>query len=115
MVHKTYTCEGYTLIEMLVVIAVFSIISIIASQTIITVLSGTHKADVISKVRTNLDYAMGSMDRQLHNAKSITQCPNPDNQQLSFIDQNNNTVTFSCIGVNNSNQPANIASASAGV
>ncbi len=104
--------KGFSLIEMLVVVTIFAIISLIASQAIIVTLIGTHKADTISKVRENLDLAMGVMERQLHNAKTISQCQNNNTQQITFTDQNDNPVTFSCVNVNNNNLPANIASSS---
>lgn len=106
--------KGYTLIEILVVVTVFAAISLITSQTIILTLRGTKKAESISKVRSNLDNAVGAMERQLRGAKSIVSaCTGTPAQSIIFIDQNNNQVTFSCIGVNNNNQPASIASGSA--
>lgn len=106
--------KGYTLIEILVVVTVFSVISLITSQTIILTLRGTKKAESISKVRTTLDAAVGAMERQLRGAKSIVSaCTGAASQSIIFVDQNNNQVTFSCIGVNNNNQPASIASGSA--
>jgi len=106
--------RGYTLIEILVVVTVFAAISLITSQTIILTLRGTKKAESISKVRSNLDNAIGSMERQLRGAKSIVSaCTGVAAQSIIFVDQNNNQVTFSCIGVNNNNQPASIASGAA--
>ena len=106
--------KGYTLIELMVVVAIFSIIALVASETIILTLRGTTKAEAISKVRQNIDYAMGSMERQLRGAKSVTStCNNVPSTQISFIDQNNNAVTFSCVNVNSTNQLSSIASSSA--
>src|SRR5258708_1804547 len=82
---------------MLIVIVVFASIAIVASQTIILSLKGTYKASAISGVRQNVDYAMGAMERQLRGAKSITTtCDGSSNSQISFIDQYNNPVSFSC-------------------
>ncbi len=106
------TNAGFSLIELLVVITIFTIVSIVTSQVIILTLSGTRKAETISKVRQNLDFAMATMDRQLHSAKSVNPCPNPDNQQITFVDQEDNLATFSCVNTNDNNQPSHIASAS---
>jgi len=106
--------KGYTLIEILVVVTVFAAISLITSQTIILTLRGTKKAESISKVRSNLDNAVGSMERQLRGAKSIVSaCAGAASPTIIFVDQNNNQVTFSCNNVNSNNQPSNIASGSA--
>ncbi len=105
--------KGFSLLEILVVVTIFAVISLVTSQAIILTLIGTHKADTISKVRQNLDYAIISMERQLHNAKAISQCPNIDDKQISFTDQNNALVTFSCVGTNTQNLPSYIASSSA--
>src|SRR5258708_7040639 len=105
--------NGYTLIEMLVVIVIFYVISIVAAQTIILTLKGTYKASAISGVRQNVDYALGAMERQLRGAKSITSvCDGTSASQINFIDQNNNPVVFSCVGVNGNNLPSSIASSS---
>lgn len=111
---KSKTCRGYTLIEILVVIAVFGFISIVASQTIISTLRGTKKADSIARVRQNLDYAMGVMERQIRSAKAITStCNGSVSDNISFTDQYGNAVTFSCVGVNPYGDPSSIASSSA--
>ena len=105
--------KGYTLIEMLIVIVVFATISIVSSETIILTLRGTYKANAISAVRQNVDYAMSAMEGQLRGAKRITSvCNSTSSSQISFVDQNNNPITFSCVGINNNNLPASIASSS---
>jgi len=99
--------KGYTLIEMLVVIVVFATISIVASETIILTLRGTFKATSITAVRQNVDYAMNAMESQIRGAKRITStCDGTSQPNISFLDQNNSPVTFSCVGINNNNQPA---------
>ncbi len=105
--------KGYTLVEMLVVIVVFSVIAIVAAQTVILTLKGTYKSSAISNVRQNVDYALGAMERQLRGAVKITSvCDGSANSQINFIDQNNNPVTFSCVNVNGNDQPSSIASSS---
>lgn len=99
--------KGYTLIEMLVVISVFAIISIIASQTIILTLRNTQKAGSISKTRQNLDSAIGIMERQLHNARAITSCTA---NSITFTDPSYGPASFSCTV--SSTPPSYIASGS---
>ncbi len=106
--------NGFTLIEMLVVVVVFAIIGVVSSETIILTLRGTEKADSISKVRNNLDFAVGSMERQIRGAKRVTSsCTNSSSSSITFLDQDNNSITFSCVGVNSNHLPSSIASSSA--
>lgn len=105
--------NGYTLVELLVVIVAFAVISIVASETIILTLRGTYKADAISKVRQNVDYAMSSMERQIRGAQSITSlCDNKAYPQIDFIDQNSNPVSFACVNINQTGQDSSISSSS---
>ncbi|CAN5325204.1 hypothetical protein BH10PAT1_BH10PAT1_4300 [soil metagenome] len=104
--------NGYTLIELLIVIVIFAIISIVASETIILTLRGTYKADAISKVRQSVDSALGSMERQLRGAQSITSCTATS---ISFVDQNSNPVTFTCNNINSNGSASNIASSSGAI
>lgn len=90
--------NGYTLIELLIVIAVFAVIAFVSAQTIILTLESTHKADNTTKVRDNLDYALGEMSRQLHNAGAVT-CSGGASDHISFSDPNGNPVMFSCINI----------------
>jgi prepilin-type N-terminal cleavage/methylation domain-containing protein len=108
------TNKGYTLIELVIVIVIFSVIGIITSQTIVATIRATNKSAAVSKVRQNVDYAVGAMERQLRGASSIVSTCNATPQsEITFVDQNSNQITFSCIGVNSNNQPASIASDSA--
>jgi prepilin-type N-terminal cleavage/methylation domain-containing protein len=101
---------GYTLVEMLVVVVVFAVIGLISSETIILTLRGTAKADAISKVRNNLDFAVGAMERQIRGAKLIQSC---SNLSMTIVDQNDSLVTFACISPNVNHLPSYIASSSA--
>lgn len=106
--------KGYTLMEMLVVIVLFGIIGTVASETIIFTLRGTAKADAISKVRNNIDYAVGEMEREIRGASKITSaCTGVAASSITFLDQNNSSVTYSCVGINSNNLPSSIASSSA--
>lgn len=106
--------KGYTLIELLVVIVVFSVVAMIATQTIVSILHGAKKSEGISKVRQSLDYSIGAMERQIRLAKKITSaCDGTAKSSISFNDQSDNPVTFSCININQNNQLSSIASSSA--
>ena len=95
--------SGYSLIEMLVVIAVFSIIAVIATQAITLSLRGAKKSESVIEVKNNVEYAMSTMERLLRNAQSIS-CSNTLNPPayttasvLTYMDEFGNTGRFSCL------------------
>lgn len=106
--------NGYTLIELMIVVVAFSVIALIASETIIVTVRSAYKADAVTKVRQNIDYAFDSMERQIRGAKSITSaCDGTSYQSITILDQNSNPVTFSCNNINSNGAVSSIASSSA--
>lgn len=88
---------GFSLVEMLVVLAVFAILGVSVSQVLVVILRSARKSDTSTKVRSSIDFAVSTIERQLHNATAITPCPNPDNSTITVTDQNSQTYNFSCI------------------
>lgn len=88
--------QGFSLLEVLVVLTVFSLIAIIATQSIILTLRGARKSEATTKVRQNVDYALSVIERTLHSAKSVT-CPNPDPSVINFVNADGVASSFSCI------------------
>jgi prepilin-type N-terminal cleavage/methylation domain-containing protein len=97
---KNSQAGGFSLIEMLVVITVFSILAILATQSLATSLRGTRKSESIGHVRENIEFAMSMMERSLRTASEL-ECPIPatpsrlDFKTSSFVD-----ASFECT-VNN--------------
>lgn len=93
---------GFSLVEMLVVLAVFAILGVAVSQVLVTILKSARKADTSTKVRSSIDFAVASIERQLHNATNISPCPNSDTSVITVTDQNSQIYNFSCVtpGVN---------------
>lgn len=93
--------KGFSLIEMLVVLTVFAILAIITSQTLILTLRGAKKAETSVTVRNNLDFAISTIERQIHNASEIqlADCDGSEVQILRFKDKDNFDNSFSCIDV----------------
>ncbi len=102
---------GMSLLEILVVVAIFAVLGIIVTRSIILTLQGSRKSESSVKVRENLDYAVSVMTRQLRNANLLTLCPNVDTTLLNYTDKDGNPSTFSCINTGSSN--SYIASGSA--
>lgn len=91
--------KGFSVIELLVVVFVFSILGVIATQILAISLKTSNKSDSISTVKSDVDYALSTMERLLRNSSDIT-CPtvypNPDtSNQLSYVGDGV-SATFVC-------------------
>jgi len=91
--------SGVSLIEILIVIAIFAILGILSTRAVLLSLQGSKKGDSQVKVRENLDYAVSVIERQLRNAGNITTCPNTDSLVISYSDSNDILSSFSCVNV----------------
>lgn len=89
--------SGFSLIETLVVIAMFAIIAMVVSHSTTTSLVGSRKSDASTKVRENLSIALSVIERQLRSAKEITSaCTGVSSTSISYIDEYGNPSTFNC-------------------
>lgn len=89
--------QGFSLLEILVVVSIFAVLGILITRSVLLTLSGGRKSESLIGVRENLNYSVGIIERNLRNADSITACPNPDPLKISYTDQNGNTTSFSCV------------------
>lgn len=88
--------KGFSLLEVLVVLAVFSLLAIVSTTVILLSVRGTKKSDTSSRVRQNVDHAISVIERQIRNATSVASCPNADPNVLSYFDQDGNPTSFTC-------------------
>lgn len=100
--HKLKFCwrevsfvRGYSIVELLVVVTVFSFLAIIATQAVVLTLRGSRKGESLISVRENLDYAFAVMERQLRSAKSISSC---SPASIIYEDSEREITNFSCLG-----------------
>jgi prepilin-type N-terminal cleavage/methylation domain-containing protein len=87
--------RGYSLIEMLVVVFIFSILAIITTQSLVTSLRTTNKTENLGLVRENLDFAMNVMERSIRNAKDLD-CASSNAFTLNYTDEWGGYVNFTC-------------------
>lgn len=85
---------GFSLIEMLVTIFVFSILGIVTTQILALSLRGSKKSESIGEVRSNIEYAVSTMERLLRNAKSVS-CASIT--RLNYVDEHGNAGRFDCV------------------
>ena len=92
--------KGISLIEILIVVAIFAVLGVLISRVILTTLRGSSRSDNLVKVRDNLDYALSIMERQIRNAESVSPCPNsPPYTRIDFRDSNGIAAYFACTNV----------------
>ena len=92
----TKKVQGFSLLEILVVITVFSILAILTTQAVLLTLRGSKKSESLTKVRGNIDYSLAIIERNIRNAELIVECPSPDTSIISYLDENGALTSFSC-------------------
>lgn len=88
--------NAYSLIEMLVVVALFAILSVVVTQSLTRSLVSTRKSESVIEVRENLDYAATVMERSLRNATEIQSC---SANRIDYVDQQGVSKYFECLQV----------------
>lgn len=88
--------KGVSLIELLVVLAVFSMLAILSTRAILLSLRGSKKSESLATVRENIDFSFAVMERNLRGAQDAT-CPS--STRVDYIDGEGQSVYFSCESV----------------
>lgn len=92
---KNFSAQrGFTLVELLVVIAVMSVIGTISTDLFSSVIRGGNKANVINEVKQNGQQALDVMERYIRNAATVSG-PSTTELDLNVADQ---PVIFKCTG-----------------
>jgi prepilin-type N-terminal cleavage/methylation domain-containing protein len=66
--------HGYTLVEMMVVVALLSVVGVAVVTMFLTTSRGGGKAGALAQVKQEGDYALTTMERYIHFAKSVEIC-----------------------------------------
>lgn len=93
--------SGFTLVELIVSVGLFTIVVVIAMSAYISLISLDRKARATSDVMTNLSFAVESMSRSIRTGKDydcgvtggLSNCPGGANS-FRFTDENGQTDTF---------------------
>lgn len=85
--------KGVSLLEILVVMTIFSILAILATRGVLLTLRGSRKSDSLGRVRENVDYALSIMERELRNADDVT-CTS--STLVTYETKQGVSATFSC-------------------
>lgn len=95
-ITSTNTQKGVSLIEILIVILIFSIIGVLITNAIFLTLRGTQKSQSMMKIRERMNYVVSVIQRQIRGAQKISECPNSDLNRIEYFDESGNLSSFSC-------------------
>ena len=96
MIQKKYTKNGFTLVEILIVISIFAVIGLLSTRSVFLTLRGAKKSDSLVRVRENVNYSLSVIERQLRNAESVTTC-GVSTGTLSYVSLEGTSTTFTCV------------------
>lgn len=65
MRNSSTTLRGFTLIELIVSVAIFSVVMVVALGALLSVAAGERRAESIKSVMNNLNFALDSMSRTI--------------------------------------------------
>ncbi len=90
--------KGFSLIEVLVAIVMFTLLAIVATQTTVQSLRGSRVSDAGTQVRENMEYALSVLERHVRNASSIVSaCDGSSLQTLTYLNEKGRQATFQCL------------------
>lgn len=95
MVRKYSKNSGFTLFEVIIVIFLFSLISVTGTSLFFSIMRTTSKAEAEKEVKQNGDYAMTVMQTMIRNARQIVPCETGASS-LTIVNQKGSTNTIGC-------------------
>lgn len=98
---RTHTQKGFTLIEMIVSVAIFATVVLIAVGALLSIINVNRKANELRVVMENLNFAIESIARDVRTGTDYGCAVVPgncnDGDQLYFTDQMSNNVRYTLI------------------
>jgi type II secretory pathway pseudopilin PulG len=93
--------KGYSVVEILVVVGVFAVLAILATQSISLSLRSSKKSDSVVNIKQELDNAADSVTRLLQTA-SVIYCPEATaTPSVGFRDIGGNRGDIACLDTTN--------------
>lgn len=87
--------DGFSLIEVLVVLGIFAVLTVLVSQSVLLTLRSARKSEAEVAVRSDLNYRLQLMQRQFQSASAITSC---SDSEVDYIDTLGVSAKFKCTG-----------------
>ncbi len=99
--HATPKKRGFTLVELIVSIGLFTIVITIVASAYLSLISLNRKARATNDLVSNLSYVVEAMSRSIRTGTNYqcgglggTNCPTSGNSTFSFTDDQDQSVTF---------------------
>jgi len=97
--NKLKTNLGFTLIEMIVAVAIFTVVVFIGIGALLSISDANRKSNSLRSVMDNLNFAMENMSRSIrtgddYSCGGVGNCPSGGNE-FTFTDQNGLSVEYS--------------------
>jgi prepilin-type N-terminal cleavage/methylation domain-containing protein len=98
--HKSCIVRGFTLVEVLVSTAIFTIVMVIALGALLAMVESDRKAQTIKTVINNLNFALDSMSRTIRTGENYacgsdtTDCRLNPSRYFSFINADRENVAY---------------------
>ncbi|MFC1727226.1 PilW family protein [Patescibacteria group bacterium] len=70
MKKQAYHRQGFSLIEIIVVISILTVVLATGTSIFYTILKNTTKARIVAEVKQNGDFAISSMEREIRSSKN---------------------------------------------
>jgi len=103
MKKKYFQNDGFTLVELLLVVALTSLAVGVTGDILITLIKGYNKSTVINEIEQNANFVSQKLNKELRNATQITQLDptgaSPPLQgetgnEITFTDRNGITINY---------------------
>lgn len=88
--------NGFALIEILIVLVVFVLLTALANQVFFSVLRGSQKSEALTLVKQSGNQAISVIQRSLYNARGIVSCVQ---DKVTYRDADGQQTSFACSGV----------------
>ena len=86
--------RGFTLIEMLVVIAIITIIGTMATQIILSLIRSNNKTSIQNEVKQNGSFVIDRLERDIRGSSDVT---SPDSEHLNLQQADGSEISYVCI------------------
>lgn len=97
---QSNTQSGFTLLEMVVSIAIVAMMSVVLSQVFIVTLRTNTKTELLKDMKQTGELTLEAMVRLIQNAKSVTtpcDYSGTTSQSITLVNQDNGETTLECV------------------